>query len=255
MKIKFTKYQGTGNDFILIDNRLEIFPKEISIIQKLTDRKFGVGADGVILIEDHPQLDFRMIYYNSDGSQSLCGNGSRCAVVFSRSLGLIEEATQFETTDGIHSAHFADGLVHFGLHDVEEVLINKESSYTNTGSPHHIEFVDNVNEVNVMQRGVEIRNSQQYAPDGVNVNFAEVTRKGLKVRTYERGVENETLSCGTGVTAAALAASFRDIESPVVVETRGGTLSVSFHKSSKNQFREIYLAGPTTKVFEGTIDI
>ncbi|MFY0689874.1 MAG: diaminopimelate epimerase [Cyclobacteriaceae bacterium] len=258
MKILFTKYQGTGNDFILIDNRTGRFPKEnIKLIQRLTDRKFGIGADGLMLVEGHEQhdLDFLMTYYNADGSQSLCGNGSRCAIHFAHSLGMIDETTTFETTDGVHEAFIKDNLVHFQLHDVANVGPFKKHTFVNTGSPHHVEIVSDVTNYNVFENGSRIRNSALYAPEGTNVNFMELTDNGIKVRTFERGVEDETLSCGTGVTAAALAANALGKQSPINIQTLGGELSVSFIKTSENQFTKIFLAGPATKVFDGEIDV
>ncbi len=254
MLLKFTKYQGTGNDFILIDNRQKVFPKDTSLIKKLTDRKFGIGADGLMLIEDDPQADFKMIYYNSDGSQSLCGNGSRCAVDFARSLGIIRDKTQFTTTDGVHEASI-HGWVHFQLHPVDDVIQAKDHFFIHNGSPHHMIFCENVEAIDVVKLGSEIRYSEEYHPDGTNVNFVEILDDKIKVRTYERGVEDETLSCGTGVVASALAASFKGLSSPVDVETQGGNLSVSFEKDPDNCFKNIYLAGPVERVFEGEIEI
>lgn len=255
MIVSFTKYQGTGNDFILIDNRNQFFSLSKQHIQKLTDRRFGIGADGLMLIENEGTSDFKMTYFNADGSQSLCGNGSRCAVDFARSLGLINDSTSFLTTDGIHKAHFEDGNIHFQLYDVSEVeIINKNEIFIHTGSPHHMVFVKNVDEVDIIKEGAAIRNSEKY-PKGTNVNFVQINRDDIKVRTYERGVENETLSCGTGVTAAAIASTKFGVKSPVHVKTLGGSLIVTFDQKSASEFKNIYLAGPATKVFEGKIEI
>ncbi|MBV6645360.1 MAG: diaminopimelate epimerase [Cyclobacteriaceae bacterium] len=255
MQLEFTKYQGTGNDFVVIDNRTGIFPHEdLELVRRLCDRRLGVGADGLMLIEDHETQAFCMIYYNSDGSQSLCGNGSRCAVHFAKDLGLIGKHTSFVTTDGEHKAYLKDGWVHFQLHNVNSIREMGEDYFIDTGSPHYVRFVDRTEEVNVQETGSEIRYSETFHPDGTNVNFVQITAAGIKVRTYERGVEGETQSCGTGVTAAAIAASLKGLESPIAIETPGGTLSVSFTTEGKS-FTQVFLAGPATKVFTGKIEV
>lgn len=255
MTIEFHKYQGTGNDFVMIDDRSGFFPMEDKkLISFLCDRKMGVGADGVILIQNHPDLDFRMVYFNPDGSQSLCGNGSRCAIAFAKTLGVIGDQTTFETTDGVHDAFIEGEIVHFHLHDVSRTKKHETGYFINTGSPHHVELVQDVNTTDILQIGSKIRYSEQYAPAGTNVNFLEQAADHIKVRTYERGVENETLSCGTGVTACALAASDLNYTSPVSVQTLGGKLTVSFEKNTTG-FTNIYLAGPAKKVYEGTISV
>jgi len=256
MTLNFHKYQGTGNDFVMIDDRSETFPMEDKkLIGHLCDRKMGIGADGVILIQNHPELDFRMVYFNPDGSQSLCGNGSRCAIAFAKSLEIIQNKTTFETTDGVHDAFIDEDIIHFHLHDVNKVQSHGDDWFINTGSPHHIQVVNDLDHTDILSKGREIRNSKSYSPAGTNVNFVEKGERGIKVRTYERGVENETLSCGTGVTACALAASFMDYTSPIHVSTKGGELIVSFEKVSEHAFEKIYLAGPAKKVFEGTIKV
>ncbi len=256
MVFQFSKYQGTGNDFILIDNREKNFPKKHEVIIQLCDRKFGIGADGLILIENHPELDYKMIYFNSDGSQSLCGNGSRCGFAFAKSLNMVDNEARFETTDGIHDVKEQDGVIHFGFSSIED-NIREESGdkYLNTGSPHHVRFVDDVNEVDVYNEGKKIRNLSVYSSqNGTNVNFAQLLPEGIKIRTYERGVEDETLSCGTGATAVALIASQNGLKSPITLETQGGTLLVSFEQND-GFFENIWLAGPAEKVFEGTVKI
>ncbi len=256
MVLKFAKYQGTGNDFILIDNRENVFPKEQQTITSLCDRKFGIGSDGLILIENHPELDYKMIYYNADGTKSLCGNGSRCGFAFAQQLGMVDDTARFETTDGIHDIKEEDGIIHFGFPPIENIIKEEgEDMYLDTGSPHHIRFVDDVNTVDVYSEGKKIRNMSVYSSqNGTNVNFAQLLPEGIKMRTYERGVEDETLSCGTGATAVALVASQRGLESPVNLETKGGTLSVSF-ETGDGVFENIWLAGPAKKVFEGTVEI
>lgn len=256
MQITFHKYQGTGNDFVMIDDREETFPVDSKeAIAFLCDRKMGVGADGVILIQNHSELDFKMIYFNPDGSKSLCGNGSRCAIAFAEALGIINDKTTFETTDGVHDAFIEGDIYHFHLHDVSEWEKVGNDWFINTGSPHHIQVVDDLQSVDIIPQGQAIRYSEKYQPNGTNVNFVEKGEQGIKVRTYERGVENETLSCGTGVTACALSASFMNYESPVNVETLGGQLTVSFVKKNDNQFEDIYLAGPAKKVYEGIVEV
>ena len=256
MHIHFHKYQGTGNDFVMIDDRENKFPADnAGLISKLCDRKMGIGADGVILIQNHPNLDFRMVYFNPDGSQSLCGNGSRCAIAFAQYLGIIQHKTIFETTDGIHDAYIENDSYHFHLHDVNAIEKKGEDWFINTGSPHHIRVVEDLWQTDIISIGREIRHSKPYQPDGTNVNFLEKKAHGVAVRTYERGVEDETLSCGTGVTACAIAAGLMEYASPVHVETKGGNLMVSYEKINDHQFENIYLAGPAKKVFEGHIEI
>lgn len=256
MIIRFHKYQGTGNDFVMVDDRGQTFPvQNPRVISHLCDRKLGIGADGVILIQNHPDVDFRMIYFNPDGSQSLCGNGSRCAIAFARHLGIISEKTTFETTDGIHDAYIEDDIYYFHLHDVDLVKKVNDDWFINTGSPHHVRVIENLSEADIVSTGREIRYSETYEPAGTNVNFIEKHANGIAVRTYERGVEDETLSCGTGVTACALAANYLGYSSPVHVETKGGNLMVSYDRVREHKFENIYLAGPAKKVFEGEIEI
>ncbi|MEQ8472101.1 MAG: diaminopimelate epimerase [Marinoscillum sp.] len=256
MQIVFHKYQGTGNDFVMIDDRSESFPRDNKeLIGFLCDRKMGIGADGVILIQNHPDLDFRMVYFNPDGSESLCGNGSRCAIAFAEALGIITDKTTFETTDGVHDAFIENDIYHFHLHDVSGVEKIGKDWFINTGSPHHIQVVDDLQNFDIISAGRAIRYSEKYKPAGTNVNFVEPNGKGIKVRTYERGVENETLSCGTGVTACAISASLMNYESPVHVETLGGNLTVSFVRKGNEQFEDIYLAGPAKKVYEGIMEL
>ncbi|SNT19476.1 diaminopimelate epimerase [Ekhidna lutea] len=256
MKLNFTKYQGTGNDFILVDDREQSFPQDISIIKNLCDRRFGIGADGLILIQDHPELDYRMIYFNSDGSQSLCGNGSRCGFAFAQSLNITREHATFETTDGIHKIKSENGIIHFQLFDVSEVnQLNDQEWFVNTGSPHHIVLNEDVAALDIVSNGRQIRNLPEYSgQNGTNVNFAQLLQNGVKLRTYERGVEDETLSCGTGATAVGIVAGKLGYKSPVSIQTKGGELSVSF-KYENEKFIEIWLAGPAEKVFEGSVTI
>lgn len=252
---QFFKFQGTGNDFVMIDNRDDQFPKEnLSLITKLCDRRFGIGADGVILIEESDQADFEMVYYNPDGSQSLCGNGSRCAVMFARQLGIINDSTEFKAIDGIHHAFIQQDRVHLLMHDVDEVEQIGEDYLIDTGSPHYIQFVQGLAEKDMIKEGHAIRYSPRFEQEGVNVNLVEPIAEGLKIRTYERGVEGETLSCGTGCTAAALAFGRQHDVTRVLLKAVGGDLEVRFEKE-KNRFTNIYLIGPAEAVFEGVIRV
>jgi diaminopimelate epimerase len=256
MKIHFHKYQATGNDFVLIDNRDGNVSLSAEQIGKLCDRKFGIGADGVMLIEKHPILDFNLVYYNRDGSPSLCGNGSRAAVKMAAALGIISGHTKFNAYDGEHEAHLlANGNVRLKMNDVRDVKKEGDTIFINTGSPHHIEFVRETEKVNVFKEGQSIRYSEKYKPAGTNVNFVELQPNEILVRTYERGVEDETLSCGTGVTAAALAASFKGYNSPIKIKTPGGELSVEFTIGQQVAFKDIFLIGPAKKVFEGSFEL
>ncbi len=258
MQLEFYKYQGTGNDFILIDNRKEFFKNDTKLIDRLCDRKFGIGADGLILLENHPhqEIDFKMVYFNADGKEStMCGNGGRCLVHFAHFLGIFKEETHFMAVDGLHAAAVENNEVSLQMQDVSFVKKVSDNAYfTDTGSPHHVAFVDNLVNFPVYANGKEIRNSSLYGKEGSNINFVEVQPKGLFVRTYERGVEDETLSCGTGVTAAALVAyhSKQIIKSPVAIKTLGGSLQISFIPKERG-FTNVFLKGPAQQVFKGSI--
>jgi len=256
MTINFYKYQGTGNDFVMIDDRNNEFPDDISYVQQLCDRRFGVGADGLILIRNHPTLDFEMVYFNADGSKSLCGNGSRCAVNFARQLNIIKDKTKFLTIDGEYRATVdSNQIVHLNMRNIEGLLQKNEAYFLDNGSPHHIIFTTNNGQTDVFNEGKAIRESDVYKPSGTNVNFVEILGdNSVDVRTFERGVENETLSCGTGVTASCLAASQKGVQSPISVKTKGGNLSVKFDKSGNGKFENIWLSGPALLVFSGQID-
>ncbi|HAT63057.1 MAG TPA: diaminopimelate epimerase [Flavobacteriaceae bacterium] len=254
MPIEFFKYQGTGNDFVLIDNRLKSFNKKnTKLVAQMCDRKFGIGADGLILLENHPSVDFNMVYYNSDGNlSSMCGNGGRCITHFAKYLGVIETEATFEAVDGMHKALIKNDKISLGMNDVEKVTVSKDYVFLNTGSPHHVQLVSNVEKFDVFLEGRRIRN-ETYGKAGANVNFVEqVSDNTFKVRTYERGVEDETLSCGTGVTAVALAMfeTGKTVSQSVLLETPGGTLEVQFLKSG-NRYKDIKLVGPAVQVFKG----
>ena len=252
--LHFHKYQGTGNDFILLDNRELHFPKDdVQFIHQLCDRRFGIGADGLILLENDDLSDFRMVYFNSDGNESsMCGNGGRCIVAFANQLGIIKEKASFNAIDGLHEAKIVDGHVELKMIDVDSIKQIRNHFYLNTGSPHHVQLVENLEAYNVKKEGAKIRYGI-YGKTGSNINFVEQESNDVfMVRTYERGVEDETLSCGTGVTAVALAmyTSGKTNGETVTVKTLGGDLSVQFSKAGK-VFSNIKLSGPVTKVFEG----
>ena len=253
-EINFHKYQGTGNDFIMIDDRKGSFDdNRLDLVSAWCDRKFGIGADGLILIRNHHQHDFEMVYFNPDGSQSLCGNGSRCAVRFAQSLGVVTNQCTFMAIDGAHEGYIDGDIVRIKLQDVGKPHQRNGDFFIDTGSPHHIIMVPEVSSVDVISEGRAIRNSDQYSPGGTNVNFVQPKNGEVLVRTYERGVENETLSCGTGVTAVALVMATQGFTSPVSIKAVGGNLEVSFNRQSDGSYTGVYLSGPAEKVFEGTV--
>jgi diaminopimelate epimerase len=264
MKLHFFKYQGCGNDFIIFDNRTGTIQLKKKQIKNLCDRHFGIGADGLMLLEYEKGYDFKMIYYNSDGNvSSLCGNGSRCITAFAQSLNIIKDKARFLAADGEHHSviplrQAQDDIAEIALkmNDVNSLDDHKDFIFLNTGSPHVVKWVRNLKDYDVLTEGRKIRRSEPFnSKGGTNVNFAEQNLDGIFIRTYERGVENETLACGTGVTAAALvAAHFNKASSKnsCKVKTLGGNLSVSFHKN-KSGFTEIWLKGPAQFVFEGEI--
>jgi diaminopimelate epimerase len=259
MKTTFYKYQGTGNDFIFIDNRQNNFPKnDTRLIEKLCDRRFGIGADGLILLENDKDSDFRMVYYNSDGNQSsMCGNGGRCIVAFAKNLGLISTETNFRATDGLHYASILNnGDVSLQMKDVQEVKIESDYIFLNTGSPHHVMLVKDLDNYDVKGIGAAIRYSDLYGKAGSNVNFVnQLSDNHFRLRTYERGVEDETLSCGTGATAAAIAmnAVGKTNSHSIQLDVEGGKLEVSFDKVNDG-YINVFLKGPATFVFEGEIE-
>lgn len=257
MLLHFHKYQGTGNDFIIIDNRNGEIKLNSEQIQALCHRRFGIGADGLMLLEKHNTLDFTMIYYNSDGSSSMCGNGGRCIVAFAKHVGAITNNTSFESIDGNHDAIYnEDGSVSLKMNDVESVEVDPDFYYLNTGSPHYVKFVKDIEHYDVYGNGKEIRYNERFKAVGTNVNFVEPIADGIFVRTYERGVENETFSCGTGVTASAISAGLHlnPNATSFNINTLGGRLNVRFQKAGKG-FNNIWLSGPATPVFTGTIEL
>jgi diaminopimelate epimerase len=258
MNIFFNKYHGAGNDFIIIDNRDNYFnPTKRAVIELLCDRHFGIGADGLMLLENREDYDFKMRYFNSDGRESsMCGNGGRCMVAYAKKLGIIDTIATFIASDGVHTASIDNQIVTLSMKDVNPPILADGYHFIDTGSPHLIIPVESVEGVDVNATGRKLRFSEQFAPGGTNVNFLENQDQNIRVRTYERGVESETLSCGTGVTAAAI--SSRWDSGPgnysVDVRTTGGELSVSF-KIEKKMITSIYLTGPTKFVFSGEMEV
>ena len=256
MKINFTKYEGNGNDFIIIDDRKEEFSEDnVLMISKLCDRKFGIGADGLILLRKHKAYDFQMIYFNSDGNESsMCGNGGRCLVNYALQLDIDLKTNSFLAIDGVHKFKVVDNEIYLKMNDVKDIVVKNGYNFLNTGSPHVVQIVENVDEINVYEQGKKIRKQFQEM-NGVNVNFVSFNNDIIKCRTFERGVENETLSCGTGVVAVALYIFKKKkiSDNKIIVSTKGGSLSVSF-KNDGNSFREIWLKGDINKIFEGLIE-
>lgn len=257
MKQTFYKYQGTGNDFVMIDNRQETFnKKDTKHIAFLCDRRFGIGADGLILLENHPTLDFKMVYYNADGNEStMCGNGGRCLVAFAEQLGVIKDKTVFEAIDGEHHASIQNGIVKLQMQDVNKVEKHPNHVFLNTGSPHHVQFEESIDNFDIKTKGAAIRYGAPYNEAGSNVNFVKkISDQIFAVRTYERGVEDETLSCGTGVTAVAIAmhALKETNQNKITLKVQGGELQVSFNEDN-GVYSNVWLIGPATYVFEGTI--
>ncbi|HMH31649.1 MAG TPA: diaminopimelate epimerase [Puia sp.] len=255
MKIHFYKYQGTGNDFIILDNRNWIYSSLTQDqVQALCDRKFGIGADGLMLLNSKLDYDFEMKYYNSDGRESsMCGNGGRCMVKFAYHLGIRHDQYFFRAVDGDHVAEIDDdGTVSLKMQDVKSVQDEHGDFILDTGSPHYVKIVGDVMDYDVVQKGMDIRYSSAFAKEGINVNFVEQKKEDeIIVRTYERGVEDETLSCGTGVVACALVCYHNDVGyNDVKVITKGGKLVVEYDRVN-GAFENIWLCGPAELVFEG----
>lgn len=254
MEIQFYKYQGTGNDFIILDNRDGKYNSLTdSAIETMCHRKFGIGADGLMLLENADGFDFKMRYHNADGKEgSMCGNGGRCLVKFAHDHGIIKDAYHFIASDGPHDATIQEnGLVRLKMKDVDNVSVSTESSVLNTGSPHYIHWVTDLDGFDVFNQGRNIRYNDVYKAEGINVNFVKKEENGIRVRTYERGVEDETLSCGTGVTAAAIASSGAMGQQHINVQVEGGALAVSFNRIAEKHFTDVWLIGPATFVYSG----
>lgn len=261
MRIDFYKFHGTGNDFIMIDNRTGLFSKnDTNLVHQLCQRRFGIGADGLILLElpVNDDEDFNMVYYNSDGNQSsMCGNGGRCIVAFAKHLGLISSEAVFNAIDGKHHAVIHDDIVSLKMMDVQADDLNEGEIFLDTGSPHKILFCSEVGGIDVKKEGSKIRYSDKYSEEGgTNVNFVQQAENNtFLVRTYERGVEDETYSCGTGVTAVALAVNAlgKSSATTIYLETPGGKLKVSFERAGSG-YKDIWLSGPAKYVFKGEFD-
>jgi diaminopimelate epimerase len=253
--MQFYKYQGTGNDFVMIDNRSLFFEiNNTAYINDICNRRFGVGADGLILLQHNTAGNIEMVYFNADGKQgSMCGNGGRCFVQFANDLNLFNTELVFDAVDGLHIAKIVNGLIELKMIDVTAIKKMESDYFMNTGSPHFVRFVDNIHDLDVFNEGKAIRHSADFAPDGTNVNFAQFINGELWVRTFERGVEDETYSCGTGVTAAAIAAQRIGLKSPIAIRTLGGKLKVSYTIGDNDLRTDVYLIGPAKRVFVGEL--
>ncbi|MGN6638886.1 MAG: diaminopimelate epimerase [Mucilaginibacter sp.] len=261
MNIKFYKYQGAGNDFVLVDNRKNVIDHQNpQFIARLCDRRFGIGADGMMFLQDKPDYDFEMIYYNADGQpSSMCGNGGRCIVAFAKYLGVIDTEANFLAVDGPHYAKISESgdWVSLQMIDVNEVNRDGDAYVLNTGSPHYIEMATGLKDKNVYQDGYNIRNNNTYKAKGINVNFVEPLNGGYFVRTFERGVEDETYACGTGVTAVALAMAKHHNQTGKIntpIKVLGGDLNIRF-ETDGTHFNHIFLEGPAKLVFDGQVEI
>ena len=256
MEISFSKYQGTGNDFVMLNNMHGDYNSlSIEQVQFLCDRKLVVGADGLIKLSKKDGFDFEVEYYNADGSQSFCGNGARCSVAFAKSIGVIKNETSFYAIDGGHKAFVVDGQVRLEMLDVTSFEKSKEDYILDTGSPHYVKFLNKIDDLDIVEYGKSVRFSDRFKAEGINVNTIEkLSSNSVNVATYERGVEDETLSCGTGVTACALAfmVSENKIEAKVEISTKGGKLAVEAKRNGEG-FNDIWLTGPATFVFDGSI--
>ena len=258
MEIQFSKYQGTGNDFVIIDNRDGSIALSNAQIAFLCDRRFGVGSDGLIMLGTAAGYDFSMCYYNKDGTEgTMCGNGARCLVQFAFDHGIVKEQYFFIAIDGPHEATIEkNGWIHLKMSDVNAVEVGDHFFVTNTGSPHYVQMVNDVENFDVVTAGKAIRYNDRFKEEGVNVNFIEFHDDHLFVRTYERGVENETYSCGTGVTASAITSHLNKLgEHHVSIKTMGGALAVSFNNLGGGHFNQIWLQGPGTFVYAASIKL
>jgi diaminopimelate epimerase len=269
MTIPFYKYQGAGNDFIIVDERRNMLfpdtPERHKLISHLCDRRFGIGADGLMLLRKHTRYDFEMVYFNSDGHEaSMCGNGGRCLVAFAAHQGLIKKTTTFIAVDGEHHAEIIEDngqflIVSLQMKDVDEIKPVLNGHFLDTGSPHFVSFIQDIQNLDVFSEGRKLRHNPVFGSGGTNINFAEITQdQVINIRTYERGVEDETLACGTGITATAIAAHHAGLirqNKSIKLRARGGELSVSFMVDPDGNYKSIYLQGPAKMVFEGSIDI
>jgi len=258
MELTFYKYQGAGNDFVMLDNRTNSISLSKIQVALICDRRFGIGADGLILLEHSPMSDFKMIYFNADGGLgSMCGNGGRCVVAFAKQLALFSDSCTFDAFDGLHKAYvLSDGTISLEMSDVNSISKIQNDWLLDTGSPHLIRFSANIESINIKSEGAKIRYSKTYNKQGVNVNFVQQTKDGFIIRTYERGVEDETLACGTGATATAIAAFEAGLikENSVKLVALGGNLEVRFNKV-ENTYTDIRLIGAAKFVFKGEINV
>lgn len=259
--ILFYKYHGAGNDFIIIDNRHDFFKPDRKTIALLCHRRFGIGADGLILLQNKKSYDFDMRYFNSDGNEgSMCGNGGRCVVAFAQLMGIVDDKTTFHAIDGEHKAEIIKSkgtelIIKLKMADVKKVNLLGDDFFLNTGSPHLVRFISKVKDFDVYNEGRKLRYADILKPDGSNINFVQIMKNNLYMRTYERGVEDETLSCGTGATASALAFAVKTGKNDTVdIATNGGKLKVYF-KRNKNTFSDIWLEGPVKLVFSGGVEV
>lgn len=258
MNYSFYKYQGTGNDFIIMDNRDGVIQLTTEQVTFLCDRRFGIGADGLMLLNNLEGYDFAMKYYNSDGRESsMCGNGGRCLTRFAYDRGIHKSLYNFRAIDGEHTATLGEkDWINLNMKDVVQVQSQYGDAILDTGSPHYVKSVADIWSINVYEEGKKIRYSDVFAANGINVNFVENTDNRIIVRTYERGVEDETYSCGTGVTASALIFAHNEKGfNHVDIQTKGGKLAVEFEKKGEQYFSNIWLCGPATFVFSGEIDL
>ena len=262
MLVHFSKYHGTGNDFVMLDGReLDTSLFDTKVIRQLCDRRFGIVGDGLIILEESKHYDFTMRYFNANGREgTMCGNGGRCITAFARGLGICGTHTTFEGIDGVHEASvLSNGEIRLRLVDVSGIDQLADGYLLNTGSPHFVHFVNNIEQIAVETEGAVIRHQERFGAGGVNVNFVGQGRTSheITVRTFERGVEGETWSCGTGVAAAAITACIKDGADiySYKITTRGGELNVNFKSQKDQHFTEIYLTGPASHVYDGTIDI
>ena len=262
MKMDFFKFQGAGNDFVIIDDRGNTFDRSnTKLVRFLCDRRFGVGADGLMLLRNKEGYDFEMIYYNSDGNEStLCGNGARCIVAFAKKMGVVNDQSYFLAVDGPHNANTVlteEGeWISLKMGDINDLEKGPGYCFLDTGSPHYVAFESNLEKFDMLERARSIRYNARFKEEGTNVNFISLKNGVLNIRTYERGVEDETLACGTGVTAAVLSAhatgQFKGNE--INVKALGGNLKVKF-EPTKTGYQNIWLEGPAEFVFQGTIDV
>ena len=257
MKINFVKYHGAGNDFILIDNRESIIELSKKQIAFLCQRHFGIGADGLMLLEKHGKHDFNMRYFNPDGSDGMmCGNGGRCIVRYAYDLGIISDKTSFFAPDGMHLAEISANNIRLKMNDVNGFKEIDNNLFINTGAPHYVLLCEELSTMEVVKIGREIRNNETFKEKGTNVNFVEQNNKGISVRTYERGVEDETLACGTGIVASAITAYHKNkkLGNSIDVNALGGKLKVEF-KENNGKYSNIWLTGPADFVFSGDIEL